>query len=53
MDIVSIYNTAVLAKQGVRCVVSLGKLADTSADSPLWFCPLELCVKSIMPTPCH
>ena len=26
MDIVSVYNTAVLAKQGVRCVFSLGKL---------------------------
>ena len=37
MDIVSAYNTVVLAKQGGRCVVSLGKLADTSADSPLWF----------------
>ncbi len=36
MDIVSVYNAVVLAKQGVRCMVSLGKLADTSADSSLW-----------------
>ena len=35
------YNAAVMAKQGVGCVVSLDKLADTSADSPLCFRPLE------------
>lgn len=35
------YNAAVMAKQGVGCVVSLDKLVDTSADSPLCFVPLE------------
>ena len=35
------YNAAVMAKQGVGCVVSLDKLVDTSADSPLCFRSLE------------
>lgn len=35
------YNAAVMAKQGVGCVVSLDKLVDTSADSLLCFRPLE------------
>lgn len=35
------YNAAVMAKQGLGYVVSLDKLVDTSADSPLCFLPLE------------
>ena len=35
------YNAAVMAKQGVGCVVSLDKLVDTSEGSPLCFRPLE------------
>ena len=35
------YNAAVMAKQGVGCVVSLDKLVDTSEDSPLCFLPLD------------
>ena len=35
------YNAAVMAKQGVGCVVSLDKLVDTSPGSGLCFRPLE------------
>lgn len=36
-----IYNAAVMVKDGLGCVISLDGLADTSAESPLCFRPLE------------
>lgn len=36
-----IYNAAVMVKNGLGCVISLDGLADTSAESPLCFRPLE------------
>lgn len=35
------YNAAVMARQGVGCVVSLDGLVDTSEESPLCFRPLS------------
>ena len=46
MNIVIVYSIAVLAKQGVICVASLDKLADTSADNSLCFQPLKPRLKS-------
>lgn len=40
------YNAAVMARQGVGCVVSLEGLADTSAESPLVFRPLYPALES-------
>ena len=35
------YNGGVLAREGLGCLLSFDKLADTSPDSPLCFRPLE------------
>lgn len=40
------YNAAVMARQGVGCVVSLKGLADTSDESPLVFRPLSPALES-------
>ncbi|MCM1488870.1 MAG: hypothetical protein NC203_10945 [Firmicutes bacterium] len=35
-----VYNGAVFVREGLGVMFSFGKLADTSADSELCFCPL-------------
>lgn len=40
------YNAAVMARQGVGCVVSLDGLANTSEESPLCFRPLSPAIES-------
>lgn len=40
------YNAAVMAKQGVGCVVGIDKIVDTSEDSALCFRPLQPTLES-------